>query len=197
MTSTPEPFPPSEELAELIDEVQALARKHTKCDWGAVVLYLPLVILTQGLVHLSTEDESALKTTPVPDAWVVRAAQLHSASLNNLKRLHKALQDKGYVSIQDADRFCCVELERERQSLAENKRQQAVGQSLGAAVLAARIEAAQAEPTFQEAVEQGRQYLAALSAASSDLANAAVQQGVRLSRGVSAAADVLRGLRRR
>ena len=156
MTTLPDIFSPSPELAALIADVRTLASKHTRFDWSALALNVPLMLLTYGIVKLSTEDASALKTTPMPDKWVVRAAALTGASLKNLKRLSSVMQAEGLVSIEDADRFCCVELERERQTCVESKREVSVSKSQGASALAARIEAAGIEPSIQEALTQGR-----------------------------------------
>ncbi|MNR71507.1 hypothetical protein D3C71_21350 [compost metagenome] len=138
------PFSPSRELAELISQAESMTRRHTRHDWSASLLNVPLLLLTYGLVQLSEEDTKELAVTPMPDSWVVQAAALPAVAPSSLQRLRKALKANGFVSIRDANDFCSVECAREqlRHDQAQRQaRQEAAAGGQAMAALSQRLDA--------------------------------------------------------
>lgn len=160
MATSPSTFAPSAPLARLMDRVRAAAQKNTSVDWGAVLANAPLLVLTYGIVQLSTEDVSALATTAMPDDWVQAAAALPTVSTKNLRKLQQAFDSKGFVSITAADRFCTVEFARERQLAEQAARDQAINASAGYNALTTRLAGDGFEPTFDEAMAALKGYAA-------------------------------------
>ena len=179
--------------------VAALAKKHTKVDWGASLAFVPLAVITYGLVQLDTEDRSALDRTAVPDVWVERAATLPCASVKNLITLQKALGRKGYVSVTAADEFCAVELAREMNAAATEasaKLKADATETAGFAALRNRLATQDYEPTTQEVLPQLMDHAKDWLSAGAGVVSFAAEKAVWVGKGMGLAADVMRGLRK-
>lgn len=190
---------PSVALSRLMAEVQAMAQKHTKTDWGAAILNLPLMVVTYGLVELSTEDKSALARTPMPDAWVCAAAELPGASPKNLGRLLKVLDLRGRVSIEEADQFCAVELSREQEAARQRKSEQsrlAVQKSAGHEALTLRLASERFDPAPDDAYAKIRANLKDLFEASAGVASFAAEKAIWVGKGLGFAAQAMQQLRK-
>lgn len=172
-----------------------MAGQHTTFDWTIAAVNVPLFVLTYGIVQFSTEDERALATTPMPDSWVLSAAGLTSASNKNLRKLQKAFEAKGFVSINDADRFCTVEFERERQAAEKTARERAVGGSAGYLALSTRLSADGIEPTIDEALSSLKGYASDLAKAGAGLAAISAETAVWAGKGLGVVAGALRSVR--
>ncbi len=199
MNNTPEPYEPSPALGRLMAEVSALARQHTQTDWGAVTLNLPLMVLTYGLLELSTEDKSALARTPMPEAWVCAAAELPTASRRNLARMLRALEQQGFVSISAADEFCAVELARESESdrcrqAAATK--DAAQQSPGYEALKRRLDNEQFEPEPASAYARILVGVQDWYSAAAGVASFSAEKALWLGKGLGVAANLMKDLRR-
>lgn len=156
-------FTPSLALARLMDEVQHMTVKHTKIDFAGLIMSVPTLLISCGLIELSTEDSSALKSTPMSDAWLCDAAQLPTASGSSLKRLAKDVDRNGFASIEAADLFCTIELTREQKAFAILQKNASKDLSSGVALLASRVQSLGIEATLEEALEHGKQYAAELA----------------------------------
>jgi hypothetical protein len=175
--------------------VALMATKHTSTDWSAVALNVPLFVLTYGLVAMSTEDRSALAVTAMPDSWVCAAAELPAAAPKNLARLRQAIDKRGFVSIEDADRFCTVELAREQEAALQRTRAAAVErghESVGYAALTLRLEADGGDLSPEQAYAKLRGSVRGLADASVGLLSLASDKAAWLSKGVSLAVVRLR-----
>lgn len=175
--------------------VALMATKHTRTDWSAVALNLPLFVVTYGLVAISTEDRSALAAAAMPDTWVCAAAELPAASAKNLARLRQAIEKRGFVSIEDADRFCTVELAREQEAACQRTRAAAVEQGragLGYAALSLRLAADDGDLTPEQAYAKLRISVRGLADAGVGLLSLAADKAAWLGKGVSVAVDRLR-----
>lgn len=189
-TATPT-FTPSAPLIALMAGVRASAQKHTSVDWAAVMVNAPLFVLTYGILTLSTDDTRALGTTAMSDDWVRSAAALPTASTKNLRKLQQAFDAKGFVSIAVADRFCTVELARERQLAEMLAREQALSVSAGYGALMARLAGEGFEPTFDEALSTLKGYASELSKAGAGLVSLTAEAAASARRRVDAAASVV------
>ena len=186
-------------LSRLMAEVQAMAQKHTKTDWGAAILNLPLMVVTYGLVELSTEDKSALARTPMQDAWVCAAAELPGASPKNLGRLLKALDDRGFVSIEEADRFCAVELSREQESARQRNTEQsrlAAQKSAGHEALSLRLASERFDPAPEDAYAKVYANLKDWFDASAGVASFAAEKAIWVGKGLGLAAKAMQQVRK-
>jgi hypothetical protein len=118
-------------------ETTDLARAKTRISWGAVALNAISIPLS-GVI-IDTEDKSALATTSVDDAWLAAVAGLPTVSRRGLEFLSSALNNKGWVSIDEALRF--VEIEKDHREVAiQTEAVKAVVVNRGAAMLLARAE---------------------------------------------------------
>jgi hypothetical protein len=188
-------YQPSNALGRLMAGVALMATKHTRTDWSAVALNLPLFVVTYGLVAISTEDRSALAAAAMPDTWICAAAELPAASAKNLARLRQAIEKRGFVSIEDADRFCTVELAREQEAACQRTRAAAVEQGragLGYAALSLRLAADDGDLTPEQAYAKLRTSVRGLADAGVGLLSLAADKAAWLGKGVSVAVDRLR-----
>lgn len=190
---------PSVALARLMAEVKATAEKHTKTDWGAALVNLPLMVITYGLVELSTEDTSALKSTAMPDSWLCAAAELPGASPKNLARLLQSLDARGFVSIDEADRFCAVELSREQESERQRKSEQsllAAKKSAGHEALTLRLAAERFEPAPEDAYAKLREGFKDWYEATAGVASFAAEKAIWVGKGLGLAAQAMQSIRK-
>lgn len=188
-------------LEELCNDVDAETRRHTRVDWGAVVASVPVFVLTYGLVELDTEDRSALKTQPMPDAWVERAAAFPDASSRNLRRLLKALDEKGHVTVEEASEFCTIEIDRERAATEARETVKAVAaiqanQSRGHQLLANRLAASGYEPDIKEAAASVASLLKDAAVAGAGVAAFAAEKAVWVGHGLGLAAGAMKSVRK-
>jgi hypothetical protein len=195
MTTSTLNFEPSAPLDALMGQVRSAARKNTSADWGAILVNAPLFILTYGIVQLSTEDESALATTAMPDDWVLGAAALPSVSAKNLRKLQRAFDSKGFVSIKAADQFCTVEFARERQAAENAARERAIGASEGYHALSTRLAGEGFDPSFEEALITMKGYAVEVSKVGASLVSMTAEAAEVARRQVGAAFNVLNKLR--
>ena len=188
-------YQPSNALGRLMAGVALMATKHTKTDWSAVALNVPLFVLTYGLVAMSTDDRSALAETAMPDTWVCAAAELPAAAPKNLARLRLAIEKRGFVSIEDADRFCTVELVREQDAAHQRTRAATAEKGRGGAGYAAlilRLEADHRDLSPEQAYVKLRDSVRELADAGGGLLSLATDKAAWLRKGVSAAVGRLR-----
>ena len=196
--ASPQVIQVSTPLAALVLEVQVLAQKHTKLDIGAALLSFPVFVATYGVMTLNTDDKSALKSKSMPDAWVRAAAELPFASKRSLQRLQKDALRDGFVSIEAADRFCRLELAREKE-VAERARAQAQSAKVvspGVALLAERIDSVSMTATMGEALSRGRSHATSVAQAGLDIAGITVGTAVSVGKGIGAVAGALNAWRK-
>lgn len=189
-------FKLSPALGNLVSGVQTMVQKHTKFDFGALILNFPLAFVTMGALTLSTEDKSALSNTPMPDEWLAAAAELPTASASALRRLQSDVAKVGYASIEAADRFCAVEITREQKASDLARVQANVVRSTGAALLAKRVEALGIEATFEDALAMGKRYAADIADAGVGAAAFALEKAVWAGKSLGAIAGVMSGIRK-
>lgn len=188
-------YQPSNPLGRLMAGVALMAAKHTQTDWAIAALNVPIFVVTYGLVALNTADRTALASTPMPDAWVRAAAELPGAAPKNLARLLKAIERQGFVSIEDADRFCTVELAREQEAARQVEIEAARERgrtSEGRAALVQRLAAADSDLTPEQAYAKLRGSMKGLADAGVGLMSFASDKAAWLGKGVGAAVDRLR-----
>lgn len=189
------PYQPSNLLGRLMACVALMAAKHTHTDWATAALNVPLFVVTYGMVALNADDRKALASTPMSDTWVRAAAELPAAAPKNLAKLLKAIERQGFVSIEDADRFCTVELAREqdvaRQAELEAAREggRAGG---GHAALVQRLKAADSDLTPEQAYAKLRGSVKGWADAGVGLMSFASDKAAWLGKGAGAAVDRLR-----
>lgn len=191
----PKPYQPSNLLGRLMAGVALMASKHTRTDWAIAALNVPLFVVTYGLVALNADDRKALATTPMPDTWVRAAAELPAAAPKNLAKLLKAIERQGFVSIEDADRFCTVELAREQDAArrSELEAAQECGRTSGGhAALVKRLAAVDSDLTPEQAYAKLRGSVRGLANAGGGLMSFASDKAAWLGKGVGAAVDRLR-----
>lgn len=190
----------SHALEDLCTDVDLATRRHTRVDWGAVVASVPVFVLTYGLIELDTDDRSALKTQAMPDEWVERAAALPDASARNLRRLLKALEAKGHVTIQEASEFCTIEIDRERAAAEAREKVKTAAAiqanpSRGHQRLANRLAASGYEPDVKEAAASVASFLKDAAVASAGAAAFAAEKAVWMGHGLGLAAGAMKSVR--
>jgi hypothetical protein len=195
MTDTTNTFQPSEALVNLVREVQRMTQLHTKSDLGNFLASIPLFLITLGIVELPFDDKSALKTTPMDDAWLCAAAKYPTASPSALKKLAKDIARDGFVSVAAADQFCTIELLREQKAF-EKARTTQPDTSVGTSLLVARINALGIEPTVTEALAVGKEYVTSITSASLGVAGFALEKAIWTGKGLGLVANVLKDLRK-
>lgn len=186
---------PSIPLGRLMAGVALMAAKHTQTDWAIAALNVPLFVVTYGLVALNSDDRKALADTPMADTWVREAAELPAAAPKNLAKLLKAIERQGFVSIEDADRFCTVELAREQDVAQNRERAAALEQgraSAGHAALVQRLAASDSDLTPEQAYAKLRVSVKGLADAGVGLMSLASDKASWLGSGVSTAVGLLK-----
>lgn len=189
-------FAPSLALKRLMDEVQHMTAKHTKIDFPGLIMSVPTLLISCGLIELSTEDSSALKSTPMSDAWLCDAAQLPTASGSSLKRLAKDVDRNGFASIEAADLFCAIELTREQKAFAILQKNASKDLSSGVALLASRVQSLGIEATLEEALENGKQYVAELAQTGLGVVTLATESAIWIGKGMGVVAGAMKDIRK-
>lgn len=191
-------YKPSPELAKLISAAEAMTRRHTRFDWTAALANVPLLFLTYGLVSLSEDDTRELATTSMPDTWVEEAANLPGAATTNLRRLHRALKAKGFVSIREANDFCGVECAREQLAFDKEQRearQEDARTSAGMLALTRRLGSQEVDFSPEEVAKSILGRAQGIAQAGADVAAFAAKQAAWAGKGLGAAADLVRSAR--
>jgi len=102
--------------------------------------------------------------------------------------LNLGLKRNGFVSIESADRFCCVELAREQIAARQQEKLDMANKSKGAQLLSQRVGSFGIETTVDEAITIGRERLR-------DLTDVSVGVASLVGKGIGVAANLFRNIR--